>query len=259
MTRSTLSLSIPLFILIAALLVLNPGIAFAGQYELVRGKQFELCRELIRNFNEFRNAPPLVCERRFSSKYPDFRKPSWKSLDPEQNWSLIMAAQRAFDSRRGGATPERLEQWTSEYKTEVQTQIKQGKFHLFEADFDLARSGEKVRVVMVNDFCRSDNLEQDGAGPALSVIKRNPLEGDARYRSIAGFRGDVFFFQGSPYLATWKSFPSATGRSPAPPRKHDGYILVYETFWLVPQTTDPSAAPSAGYFNEPTCQVGYKR
>lgn len=256
--------------LMVMLLIMNPGIIFAGQYELVRGKQFQLCRDLVKNFNEFKDERPMLCERKFSPKYKDFKKPNWKALDIEQNFPLILAIKR-----ESGAImlPEHLEKMMSQYEIEVQERIKQGKVFLYEANFDIAHSGEKVRVVMVNDYCDPASLErvllEDPAltmadpaqpivvDPAVAIMKPGSLEGDARYKNLSSFRGDVFFFQGRSYLAQWSIFPSAIGRSPGPSKKHNGYILVYEPFWLVQQAT---AFPrtSAGYNGTLTCQIGYK-
>src|SRR5712691_10186788 len=77
-----------------AMLVL-PISVLADTYEIIRGKQYPLCRELEKNLNEFTNQPPMVCERKFSSKYKDFRRPDWRLLPTEDAIQAVLAIERA--------------------------------------------------------------------------------------------------------------------------------------------------------------------
>lgn len=233
----------------------SPVAVFAAQYDLVRGKQFSLCRALVQSFNEFKDQPPMVCRRKLSTKHKTLlRMPPWKELDPEHNWPLVMAARKAFDTRRGGLSAEQLQAQLAQYESEARERARTGNLHLYEASFDLARSGESVRVVMVDDFCNPEDLKQFLAGPALAVLREKSLEPDARYRRIQGLRADIVLFEGLPYLASWNSFPSAVGRAPAPAKTHDGYILVSEPFWLENSVYKEGMAG----FRSPVCQIGYK-
>lgn len=58
--------------------------AFAGQYELIKGKGVEVCRAYEKNLNSFKPATLMVCERQANPAFQDFAKPVWERLTLDQ-------------------------------------------------------------------------------------------------------------------------------------------------------------------------------
>ncbi len=58
--------------------------AQAGRYELIKGKGVEVCEAYGKNLNSFRPSVLMLCERLVSPNFPQFTKPAWEELTPDQ-------------------------------------------------------------------------------------------------------------------------------------------------------------------------------
>jgi len=220
----------------------------SAPYEVVRGAQLRLCRDLAKNLNRFAEEPPQVCRRKFDSALKDFRLPNWRQLPADQ---ARLAALAIVPSRWPEDAAKKLAQ-------EVEDAAANGKLQVWEAQFDLARSGERVRVALVSrGICRVEH-NYSYRDPVHGVLLPDRFEIDERYEGLTGFDGDLFFYRGLPYIANWHTHPGAVGRGPAPRKNHHGYLMVFDTFWLRPgygASHDGGTAGSKG----PICQIGYQR
>lgn len=246
----------PRWIFLAVMLMLAVPV-LAETYEVVRGKQFQLCRDLAKNLNEFKNDPPMVCERRFSPKYKDFRRPAWRLLPSDQVVQAAIAIERARLNPRNEAKYESLVQKEAE---EIKDAAASGKLKVWEARFDIARNRERPRVVMaVRGICEGwSESWSNPREPRIGVLLEGKFEVDPRYERFSTIFADLFFYQGLPYLASWETYPGAIGREPGPRKRHRAYVFAWDTFWL-PPGTQGADSPGSGNFNGPICQIGYQR
>jgi len=227
----------------------------AGPYEVVRGGQFALCRDLERNLNRFKDEPPQVCRRKFDPAMKDFRMPGWRKLSPDEARRAALAiVPSGFRKFHGPNAPvvKKLEQ-------QVEESAAAGKLEAWEARFDLARSGERVNVVLVSrGKCHSENNYSD-MDPVYGVLLSASFEIDERFDGLSGLDGDIFSYRGLPYIANWRNTPSAVGRGdPGPKQNHHGYLMVFDTFWLKPGHGASHDGGTAGR-KGPICQIGYQR
>jgi hypothetical protein len=233
-----------------------PIIALADTYEIIRGKQYPLCRDMEKNFNEFKNDSPMVCERKFSSKYKDFRRPDWRLLPEEHAVQAAIAIERVRLSR---GPVKMFESSVAKETKEIKEAVALGKLKAWEGRFDIARNGERSRVVMVvRGMCEGWTEEWSNPGePRIGILLEHKFEVDDRYKDLSILDADIFLYQGVPYLASWATFPSAIGREPAPPKRHRAYVHAWDIFWLKHETGTYERGVAG--FKGPICQIGYQR
>jgi hypothetical protein len=234
--------------------------ALADTYEVVRGKELPLCRELAKNFNEFRNDPPMTCERKFSPKFKDFSRPDWQLLPTEQAAQVAIAIERSRVNKYD--EPDRIPFVEKETKG-IKEAAASGKLKVWEATFDLAGSGSSQKVSMLSrGSCETwTEKEYDVNEPRIAVLLPGKFDVDKRFRQFLIQGSDAFLYQGQTFLASWSAYPSGTARSLeglAPPKRHRAYVLVWRTFWRPPGTEGADFSGSGGYYG-PICQIGYQR
>jgi hypothetical protein len=54
---------------------------YAGEYKLIKGKQYSLCRDYLDNLKSL-GSPSMICHRRLNPKMKKFRAVQWKRADP---------------------------------------------------------------------------------------------------------------------------------------------------------------------------------
>lgn len=69
-------------IFVAAIVLTNA--AYAGRYELIKGKGVEVCDAYAKNLNSFNPSEPMLCERPVNPRLKDFAKPMWEELTLDQ-------------------------------------------------------------------------------------------------------------------------------------------------------------------------------
>ncbi len=75
----------PLIALIAGAVSLAAPSAFAGGYELTKGRGDEVCEAYLKNLNSVDDPPqPMICERQLNPKMPEFKKPAWSKPSVDQ-------------------------------------------------------------------------------------------------------------------------------------------------------------------------------
>ncbi len=117
-----------------------------------------VCKALLRNFNEFCDEPPMVCELKIHPKYSKLLgQPNWKRITPtpsiEEVERFIKAPENATDKLRwGGET-----MWTF-WQPKIERAIQRGSLAVDEANVDLLNHGQKERVLRVQTGeCTSKN------------------------------------------------------------------------------------------------------
>lgn len=81
-------------ILLALADIALADVAYAGRYEIVKGKGVDVCEAYRKNLNSFNLHEPMICERQISPEMKDFQKPEWKELDAWENRQLVRKINR---------------------------------------------------------------------------------------------------------------------------------------------------------------------
>ncbi len=53
----------------------------SGNFQLVRGKQYALCRDFLRNLELYADEQPMICDRKYHPSLTKFQKPEWEEVD----------------------------------------------------------------------------------------------------------------------------------------------------------------------------------
>src|SRR5437773_1714716 len=115
---------------------------------LVRDVQTPMCRELIKNLNEFRDDPPMTCRRKFDPKFTNFSLPNWKLLDEHDAIQAALALERGLAQK---GPPAEVEKRFAEYREKVSKTAAAGQLKAWQATFNIVNNGEPVRVVLVSN------------------------------------------------------------------------------------------------------------
>ncbi len=211
-------------------------VCHAGEYKLVRGQQFELCREFEKNLNTFKDEPPMVCERKINPEFKDFTMPKWKALEPKENMDVL---EKIIRYRSKNQT---VEVQDKKWKT-VKNRINKGKVRLWRGYFDIDHNGKREVVWKLNAYGCDPNDEASFGWPstfALSIVDENKriMDKQYQYRVLHPLSFDVFLYKGRTYLINWR------GRLGF----ENGHISVYEPFNVLEQM---------GIQNRPICRYEY--
>lgn len=235
----------------SAMLAVPPMSAAQGPYEIVRGKDLAVCRALVKNFNLFKDQPPMVCERRVHPDSKGLAVPDWKAMSGDSALMAALALEKAIASM-GSAS-----QFQARYaKAEalVRSNWSGGRLKVWESRLDLAGRGQAVRVVLVRKGECQVKRNDSAGDPIIGVLSDDKLEVNSEYQSLAHIDGDLIVYEGRPYLVNWEAFPTATRRGPQIAKRHRGYADVSTFFWLPARGGGPAAGRS-----DPVCQIGYER
>ena len=219
------------FITSFIIFTLAPAVSYAGQYKLVRGSQFELCREFEKNLNSYKGEPPMVCERKINPQFTDFGNPKWKKVDPKEYVKVL----------------EHLVRYTQKHRTEKQfkqawkklnKKIDSGKVMLQMSYFDLDHDGTNESVMKLFAYgCKDDEQKSYPwpTDPHMFVVTDNKKELDMRFKRIFSWPYDNFYFKGRAYLARWSGRPKPQ-------------LGIFEPF---------NVRGQMGIQNNPICQYNY--
>ena len=67
--------------------IIFTNVTHAGRYELVKGKDRDVCKAYGKNLNAFHDHFPMTCERKVAPKTIGFSKPNWENVDAIKNFS----------------------------------------------------------------------------------------------------------------------------------------------------------------------------
>ncbi len=191
----------------------------------------------------------MTCRRKFDPRYQDFSIPDWKPLSDEDALQAALALEKARAEK--GPPTETVTRF-AKTRAMVERAAASGELKVWEARFDIAHNGEKVRVVLVSNGECGAKYKYSENDPTFGVLLPDKFEADPRYRNLTHYPGDLFLYKGTTYVAKWSNFPGSTlnDRIP-PPRHHRGYLLVQSIYWST--LTGEQAGPY-----ETECQFGYE-
>lgn len=199
------------------------GVAQAAEYQLVEGDQYELCRDLERNLNTFKDEPPMVCGIRLNPEFEDFRVPAWEPMRAKDHVGLLKQMYWAKYSGLGGYTPEIIAEEWRKYLPELKQKIERGQVQIAKGHFDIEHDSDKESVVRLrDDGCDAVKylMAFSPPDPNLFVLS---TDGDVLYSGydrMSRNSSDTFLYKGRTYLSSWGGITTS----------EDTVLYVYETF-----------------------------
>lgn len=122
--------------------LINTSPAFAGRYELVKGKGVEVCEAYGKNLNSFKPSIPMICERQINPEANDFRRPEWKELDAWENRGMVRNVESFLGNHPRGNPKNDMAQWEDGVKDRIK--IHHLKIELAQVDIDNDGKNENI-------------------------------------------------------------------------------------------------------------------
>ena len=218
-------------ILVAGLVVLPTTGVMAGEYKLIRGKQFELCRVFEKNLNSFKDETPMVCERKINQKLKDFKRPSWKRVNAKEYIAVLEQLYRYKQRNRTEA------QFQQKWK-KIKERLDAGKIILQQSNYDFDHDGTKEPVMKLTglgcDSLKHKNFVRP-VEPQLFVVIPNRVALDMRFKRGFSLSFDEFIYKGRSYISKWSGTPKKM-------------IGIYEPF---------NVRGQMGIQNKPICEYNF--
>lgn len=194
--------------------------AGAASYELIKGKEMEMCEAYKKNLNSFSHLPyPMACERKINSEMKDFKKPEWKEMDIWENRELIKNIEKIVNGRSGDPD-KNLEEWEKNLKWRIETR----NLSIGATKVDIDNDGKGDDVIKYYDGqCGSTHLYGipifilNEKLTLLDVKKSEYLfqhGGKAKERPFDGWHYamyDIFLYKGRVFFDMWSNSQSDTG------------------------------------------------
>jgi hypothetical protein len=251
-------------ILVGVVVLSKP--AWAVRYELEKGEPYGLCRAYVQALNSVDRKLPMACKRRFPEDFKKFRKPRWKSLDPN---SMAMAFWRQLydiQSRALNKQKNTDKGWSIFKSNRLKISLENDLIDMDKTRVDIDFDGKTDTVIRVRMRYGIGGCEAEsrawfvrGEGPPPEeyryyVLNEDTGSVDPRFGSFVlsgGTYHDLFYYEGRPYIDSFGGVSveyskrvaaksSSTRITPAP----EGRIYVLE-----PERTE------GGVAGRPVCQV----
>jgi len=216
----------------------------AGEYFLIERERYQLCHDLVKNFNQFKDEEPMVCERRFYSDYKDFRLPKWDELDPKKFADTL---ERLLVKEARYSWPHGI--------PELRSRIKKGTVKLWRSQVDINFDGHVNTVYMMQEYaCKTkrDYARDNMPRYRFMAEQNDPDPEHPRFEFLNGsVFGGIFYYKGRPYFHSWIQYPLFTTEKSRSVEGPSPRIAVYETH-----------SPYLGLFEsfgyKPVCEIGYR-
>ena len=189
---------------IAVLVILPTHTAFAGRYELVKGKGVEVCEAYQMNLNSYHPAEPLRCDRPVNPKFKDFQKPEWEQIDALKDFDLIVKVDQLLNPRDYKYRPELSPK-------SLRSNIETGNYKFSLVTVDIDNDGQTEPVLRYLDSCWPGS--KGPWGTPLVVLQQDRRDADqakseqvATGHGVAGYQGsiyDIFRYKDLTYFDYW--------------------------------------------------------
>jgi hypothetical protein len=143
--------------LASASLILVGAPAWAGRYDLVKGKDVEVCDAYKKNFKSFDNSRPMACERQYDPHIKGFESPHWQKLDIKKYLHLYKQAETYTAT---GYLSEKDIKDMVESRGQF-AMAHQGKTELYLARLDINGDGRMDNILAVRDLSCGPNPEAE--------------------------------------------------------------------------------------------------
>ena len=198
-----------LILLSIGMLVGCVNLVTAGEYKLIKGRDvvingkiYPMCNDLLKSLNSFKNANPMVCERKFNEKF-GFVSPNWKVVPKEKiNWEILKQIYFSKNSKRFSEN-ELNDNWNKE-RIRLE-KLSYSRTILWNAQFDIDNNSDLENIVMLKDSdCSVEKyFEFNAPDPSLHVLEKNLKNIDSNYDILNYFSFDVFKYKNHTYLINW--------------------------------------------------------
>lgn len=192
----------------------NP--AFAVEFKLVKGQQFELCRRYAENLAQFPKLPAFPCEIPVDKRFTEFREVRWETLHPQEHLDIVEEAVKRLLDRKllmsdrfryaEEITAEdraRAETLWQDARPEIMAKIEAGDVGLGRARIDINHDGAADTVYRFGrNRCDVPYPEPHRSFYwTYHVLERDQPFLSAEMRRRAGTPFDAFYHRGRVYLA----------------------------------------------------------
>lgn len=214
----------------------------AGEYLLIGRESYPLCRDLVENFNRFKDEPPMVCERRFHPDMKQFTLPDWIEVNAQEYKAIIARI----------LTKEKKRAMSFEIVEHI---FNKPELRLYRSMIDINFDGRKNTVyMMVLDSCGVErNYKSTTAPRYIFMAERSNKHDDANgFEYFNGsVYGGIFYYKGRPYLHSW-TIGSAFGTDLSRLYSDEPKIHVYET-------SSPYGKLREDFSDKIVCEIVYKK
>jgi hypothetical protein len=200
--------------------------SYAGEYKLVKGKEYSLCRDLLSNLKSL-GSPRMTCENKFHPKFKQFQKIPWEKVNPVdykiaikenffeanslkgyENKHTRKFLKEQYLLERDDYSPSQLKElhW-GKYWQHILTLHQQGKPVVQHSRVDMGGIDDKENILLIrNDDCKEIKYILSPPDPSVIVLEDNNIHLDRRYlRLMKAYSQNIFFYQGKARLSKWSS------------------------------------------------------
>jgi hypothetical protein len=90
---------------------------------------YRMCKDFEANLNEFPAYPPMICERKLSPKFPQFRRPSWREWTAAEIWER----RKLLQSIHATVFPQAPRDSQQDWESTLQRKLAENKVRVREA------------------------------------------------------------------------------------------------------------------------------
>ena len=207
---------------VAVAFVLLPSLAFAGRYELVKGKGVEVCEAYKRNLESFHSAYPMICARKVNPEINGFEKPVWKDVDTERDGGRTLLNRVLNYQHAGDYDQFRRNVYSDVELSEMVARSRKARvIILSRTDVDIDNDGKLDDVLVYRDgLCPDTSVSYFATN--LFVLKAGPKPGESMIdannpverllRHVVSPEGghftvaDLFRYKGTTYIDKYCAF-----------------------------------------------------
>lgn len=234
-------------LIFVAVLSLWQSVANAGEYFLIERESYQLCHDLVKNFNRFKDEEPMVCELKFHPDYKNFRLPKWEEIDGVEH----------FDTVKKLLREESLHPWGLDDLDKLKERFGNSKNKLYRTKMDVNFDGHQNIVYRIKQNVCDVNRYFKFSAPGEYRYFAEPNFPDKKHpKTLGGFNGKAFgtafYYKGRPYFHSWIQYPLFTTDKSRSIEGPSPRIAVYET-------SSPRRHYYESFGHKPVCEIGYRK
>ncbi|VAX12441.1 hypothetical protein MNBD_GAMMA24-146 [hydrothermal vent metagenome] len=237
-------INLPTLLPVLAILLLGQSLAHAGEYFLIERESYQLCRDLVKNFNHFKDDEPMVCELKFYPGYKDFRLPKWEEINPKQYTDTL---ERLLVDETKYSWPAGI--------PGLKKRINEGKVKLWRSRIDINFDGRKNTIYKMQEYAcnvKRDYTRDNMPRYRFMAEQNDPDPKHPRFEYLNGnVFGGIFYYKGRPYFNSWIQDPLFTTEKSQIVKGSSPRVAVYET--------SQSVRFHESFAITPVCEIGYRK
>jgi hypothetical protein len=212
--------------------VVNPG-----NYRIIKGQQYTLCQDFLKNLALFPEEQPMVCDRQYHPSMKKFQKPEWERVDAREYQSLLKQMYLMFSTISSDSLEYSRELYEKRWEQyaggaaqygglTLEQRLDQEIIRIWRGFFDIVHEGQKQVVLQVIFFPSCDASAKYYAGRFQSnyayYVLNTSEELDRDYWPLAGSPGDIVFYENMIRIVQWSN---GLQQSVSPTWPHGGILV----------------------------------